>query len=107
MRYLLIVLCLLVLALAPVSKLVAAAPVVAQHNAALIADNPIPAPSPMLDGIDWDEWLMLDGIDWDEWLMSMFGIPPGTIPCPIVRPPVAPPLVPPVDPPVPVNQAEA
>jgi hypothetical protein len=30
----------------------------------------------MLDGIDWDEWLMLDGIDWDEWLSALFGKPP-------------------------------
>lgn len=37
-----------------------------------------------LDGIDWDEWLegiwLLDGIDWDEWLESLGTTPPGPRP---------------------------
>lgn len=41
-----------------------------------------PTPFPLIDGIDWDEWLesvsltlrdwlMIEGIDWDEWLESI------------------------------------
>ncbi len=34
---------------------------------AIVADEA----TPLLDGIDWDEWLLLEGIDWDEWLLGL------------------------------------
>jgi hypothetical protein len=54
---------------------------VATHSAVFADPGSAPShvttvtpPSTLLDGIDWDEWLLLDGIDWDEWLLHMICI---------------------------------
>jgi len=66
MRNLLIVLCLAVLIMGPVYAQVARPAGNADSTKVYaVAENP----TPKLDGIDWDEWLLLDGIDWSTWLM--------------------------------------
>jgi hypothetical protein len=76
MRYLLIVLILAALAMGPVATHFAARASDTGNGAGAVTVT-TPPPATMLDGIDWDEWLMLDGIDWDEWLMSIvFTLPP-------------------------------
>jgi hypothetical protein len=81
MRYLLIVLLLAALAMGPVASHF---PASADPNTppAVTHTPPIAPPPTLLDGIDWDEWLLLDGIDWDEWLMQfLLNLP---VPVPIV-----------------------
>ena len=85
MRNLLIVLCLAVLIMAPAYAQIARQSGNADSAKVFAVAE---GPTTMLDGIDWDEWLlfdginwsnwlMLDGIDWDEWLDSI-GLGPST-----------------------------
>jgi hypothetical protein len=65
MRYLLIALFVAVVATSPSVAVMARAAVHDSSPPAIVADGG----DTLLDGIDWDEWLLLDGIDWDEWLL--------------------------------------
>jgi len=71
MRYLLIALLLTVLTVSPVAAHFKSSVSSPGSDLTFVAANP-PTPSTLLDGIDWDDWLMLDGIDWDDWLLGLF-----------------------------------
>ncbi len=65
MRYILITLCLAVLITGPLAGSISGLTDTDDSTAnIMVAEDP----KPLLDGIDWDEWLLLEGIDWDEWL---------------------------------------
>jgi hypothetical protein len=66
MRYLLPALCLAVLLSGPLATpILTSASTPDYSGAVMVADGG----DTMLEGIDWDDWLMLEGIDWDDWLM--------------------------------------
>jgi len=82
MRILLVALCLAVLVTGPFAAPILNATGSLDSASATVADEGTPLLDGidwddwlMLDGIDWDDWLMLDGIDWDDWLEGLFGPP--------------------------------